>query len=126
MQTLVHSDAKSVSVPTEQANRPVVAEDTVSFDVIEADAKVIRKIATRARALETAHGGRARTAMDWWMDITAAHANGNPLRLAELLKTDDFNFMHDVFGICRHLDRRSGQLTGFFSPRFSQPERAAQ
>ena len=94
----------------------------VSFDATAADAKIIRKIATRACSLEAAHGGRARSLMDWQMDVIATHANGNPLRLADLLEADDFNFMHDVFGICRHLDRSSGKLTGFFSPRFSQRE----
>ena len=39
------------------------------------------------------------------MDITATHLNGNPLRLAALLAADDFNFMHDVCGIARHLNR---------------------
>lgn len=53
------------------------------------------------------------------MDITAVHANGNPLKLAELLATDDFNFTHDVFGITRHIDRETGKLGGCFVPRFS-------
>lgn len=53
------------------------------------------------------------------MDITACHANGNPLRLAELLKADDGNFGHDVFGIRRFIDRTTGRLMGHFRPRYS-------
>ena len=93
----------------------------VSFDVIDHEAKVIREIALRARALEAKHGGKSRPELDWNMDITATHANGNPLRLADLLKADDFNFMHDVFGICRHLSRETGKLGDCFRPRFSVP-----
>lgn len=96
----------------------------IDFSSTKADAALIRKIATRARSLETAHGGQARPHMEWVMDVTATHLNGNPLDLQKLLDADDFNFMHDVFGICRHLDRSDasptgGQLTGFFSPRCS-------
>ena len=56
------------------------------------------------------------------MDILATHANGNPLKLQELLDADEDNFLHDVFGIRRHLNRRTGELEDFFVPRFSQPE----
>ncbi len=41
-----------------------------------------------------------------------------PLRLADLLAADDFNFAHDVFGIMRHIDRRTGRLDNHFVPRF--------
>ena len=56
------------------------------------------------------------------MDLTACHANGNPLRLAELLAADDGNFAHDIFGINRHLNRQTGELMDCFSPRYSRPE----
>lgn len=99
---------------------------TISFDVSSADDAVIRKISRRARALEIKHGGPGRSLMDWQMDIIATHANGNPLRLTDLLEADDFNFAHDVFGICRHLDRNdssltAGQLNNHFRPRCSAP-----
>ena len=47
------------------------------------------------------------------------HLNANPLNLRELLDADDYNFAHDIFGIRRHLDRNTGELTGGFRPRFS-------
>lgn len=56
------------------------------------------------------------------MDITATHANGCPLKLAELLAADDFNFSHDVAGIYRHLDRTTGKLLDCFLPRFAQKQ----
>lgn len=53
------------------------------------------------------------------MDITLAHSVC-PLKLDELLAADDFNFIHDVAGIMRHIDRETGQLKNCFYPRFSK------
>lgn len=52
------------------------------------------------------------------MDITAAHI-ANPLTLEKLLHADDFNFLHDVSGIHRHIDRETGEMNNCFRPRFS-------
>lgn len=54
------------------------------------------------------------------MDISATHFHC-PLRLADLLDADQFNFAHDMRGIQRHLNRRTGKLENFFLPRFAQP-----
>lgn len=56
-------------------------------------------------------------ALDVEMDLTATNANGCPLDLAKLLAFDDFNFMHDIYGIARHLNRRTGVLGDCFRPR---------
>ena len=92
---------------------------TVSFDVSRKDAKLIHEIAKRAVRLARRDGVHY-DFMDADMDLTATHANGNPLRLADLLAADDGNFGHDVFGIRRHLDRNTGKLGGYFLPRFSK------
>ena len=91
----------------------------INFDATPEDQELIRKIAERA-VLTSAEFGVIRDALDVRMDITACHLNGNPLRLADLLIADDFNFGHDVCGIERHLDRTTGQLMNCFSPRFSE------
>ena len=56
------------------------------------------------------------------MDITAADGvNGNrPLDYDRWLAADNFNFMHDLSGICRHIDRETGEIGGFFVPRFTK------
>ncbi|MFZ2949003.1 MAG: hypothetical protein WA003_05920, partial [Desulfuromonadaceae bacterium] len=59
---------------------------------------------------------------DTKIDITATHANGCPLDLDKLLAADDSNFLHDVIGIIRHIDRRNGQLINCFLPRFARKE----
>lgn len=56
---------------------------------------------------------------DCVMDIAACHLNGNPLKLRELIDAPDFDFIHDVFGIRQHLNRKTGQLENLFVPRFS-------
>ena len=90
-----------------------------SFNVCNADFATITKIVGRAWATEWLRRSYA-SRMDMHMDVTAVHANGNPLRLADLLAADDFNFLHDMSGICNCLDRDTGKLTRGFSPRFSQ------
>lgn len=90
----------------------------VSFSVTREESLIIDKIAKRGVKMAHAQGITI-PFMNMSMDLCATHANGNPLRLTELLDADDFNFSHDVFGIRRHLDRETGQLTDCFVPRFS-------
>jgi hypothetical protein len=89
----------------------------INFNSTAADMQLIRRIVIRAMALKIKYF----TAMDCDMDVTACHCNGNPLRLADMLAADDFNFAHDVLGIRSHINRETGQLTDCFCPRFSAP-----
>ena len=86
----------------------------VSFTTTKTDAATIAKIADRAVAeLEI----NDRMAMR--LDLTACHANGCELKLVELLAADPADFSHDIYGIRRHLNRKTGQLEDCFLPRFS-------
>lgn len=60
------------------------------------------------------------------MDLTAADGvNGNTaLDWDRLIAADDFNFLHDVFGISKHINRNTGRLGGHFLPRFTLKEAA--
>lgn len=92
----------------------------VSFKVSKSERKIIEHIADRAWGigwLRDSYEDRVGLVMD----ITATHANGNPLRLDELLGADNFNFAHDMSGICNCLNRETGKLTRGFRPRFSIP-----
>lgn len=91
----------------------------VSFAVSRQEALVIRKIAERAVSVVNKTPLGPYDLQSAQMDITAVHANGNPLRLQELLTADDFNFGHDIFGILRHINRDTGKLENFFIPRFT-------
>lgn len=55
------------------------------------------------------------------MVITAVHANGCPLRLAALLEAHQADFVHDVFGMERHLNKATGRLEDHFLPRYARP-----
>ena len=96
----------------------------VSFDVPPDDAALIAKIAVRAQRIARENGVSKYSRLQASMDITATHANGTPLKLAELFAADDFSFEHDIFGIRRHLNRITGQLENHFLPRFARPEKA--
>lgn len=90
----------------------------VNFDTTKEDREIIYKIAKKAskmaRSLDFEYD-----VLTAQMDVTACHVNGNPLKLKELFEADDFNFSHDVFGIRRHINRETGELMDFFSPRYS-------
>lgn len=86
----------------------------VSFDCSKQDAFWAHSIAMRAAREFNI------PLLDIEMDIVACHTNGNPLKLRKLLTADDFNFAHDVLGIRRHLDRKTGKLLHCFVPRYSK------
>ncbi len=77
---------------------------------------LILKIARRAVGLYSAHGVKL-DLLETQMDLSATHAGGCRLNLDKLLAADDFNFMHDITGINRHLDRDTGKLMHYFTPR---------
>lgn len=56
------------------------------------------------------------------MDLIACHNHGCKLDLQALVDADDFDFSHDVYGINRHLNRKTGELTDCFLPRFAARE----
>lgn len=95
--------------------------------------ETIGKIADRAVLLYATYEVRANR-MDVLMDLMAVHFDVQKLRLDELLAADDFNFMHDIGGINRHLNRETIDLNGNprkyelldgFRPRFSVPNATA-
>ena len=55
---------------------------------------------------------------DVQMDLTACHLNGCPLDLPGLYVARDFDFAHDINGIARNLDRKTGKLRNSFLPRY--------
>lgn len=51
------------------------------------------------------------------MDLIACHKYGEALDLEKLLGSDRFTFLHDVCGISKYINRKTGQLTECFVPR---------
>ena len=89
----------------------------ISFDVSARDAGLITKIVNRADAACRLAGGPKIDRHDVAMSLTACHANGCPLDLEKLLAADDFNLLHDVSGIHRHISTEDAQLGGCLLPR---------
>lgn len=91
---------------------------SVKFNVGRPEADTIDRIVSRAERLGLLRDEPG-AHMTLGMDITATHANGCPLDLAGLLDAEDFDFAHDVAGIQRHIDRRTGALLDCFLPRYA-------
>lgn len=92
-----------------------------SLDIPRDEYETAWKIANRAADIARESSISAQP-LDFAMDIVATHANGCPLRLEDLLDANDVDFIHDVFGINRHIDRGTGQLQDCFVPRYAMPE----
>jgi hypothetical protein len=93
----------------------------VSFETIDVDREIIRKIASRAVALGKTKGGDPNP-LYVIKAITATHATGCRLDLQRFLDADDIDFAHDLIGIFRHLDRTTGRLRNSFCPRSALAE----
>lgn len=92
----------------------------ISFHATPTDHRIIAKIADRAAEVAKQNAVKLdRTS--FLMDITACHANGCPLKLKELLEASPFDFVHDTFGISRHIERETGKLQDCFWPRYAKP-----
>jgi hypothetical protein len=55
---------------------------------------------------------------DVFRDISSCIMGGCRLDLSRWLEADNFNVLHDLYGIERHLNRGSFQLEDHFVPRF--------
>jgi len=97
----------------------------VNMSVSVADAGYIKDIAQRVVDWGDANmRGHRMKMLDVIMDLTAVHANGCPLYLATLAQGARISdVMHDVVGISRHLDRKTGKLQDGFLPRYAIPEK---
>lgn len=86
---------------------------TIRWIANDEDRKLIEDIAHRA--CESLGGYE--TLLDIVMDITACHLNGNPLDLNKFLNFEEFDFIHDVLGIRKNMNRNTGVLGNCFLPR---------
>lgn len=85
----------------------------------DAAIELIKKIAARAVNVYAQHETRV-DEVTIIMDLMACHFHGGQkLHLDDLLAADDFNFIHDISGINRHLDRETYKLMDGFMPRFA-------
>ena len=85
----------------------------INFKSTKEDATLIALIVDRVELLHPLGDNR----MKLYMDLTACHLNGTPLKLAEMIDMADADFIHDINGIVKHIDRTTGKLGDCFVPR---------
>lgn len=90
----------------------------VKFDTTPEEMRLIDAIIDRGVAEKMIEPGNR---LNVEMDLAAVNVNGTPLDFERLLAFDTFSFSHDLFGIDRHIDRNTGQLTRCFLPRCAKP-----
>ncbi|RJF82315.1 hypothetical protein D3877_19940 [Azospirillum cavernae] len=89
----------------------------VKFNARRKDADKITAIVKKVSEVMKKSGGPDVDHLEVRMSLTACHLNGCPLDLDKLAAADDFNLLHDVIGIHRHVSRDTGELTDHFRPR---------
>lgn len=95
----------------------------INFTATKDEIKLISEIARRAIGM-VAGTDVTYDMQDAMMDIEACHCNGCPLDLSKLAGAPATDFAHDVFGIRRHLNRRTGKLEDCFLPRYALKDAA--
>ncbi|WP_331253076.1 DUF6874 family protein [Acetobacter sicerae] len=97
----------------------------VTFNATDAECEAVYRIAGRVVKIEREREGRVHRdrKCDIRMDLIACHSNGCPLDFEKLEGFDDFNLLHDVYGIDRHLNRETGALSAMFLPRCALSEK---
>lgn len=94
----------------------------VKFDCTDDELALVEQIVDRAKAGGWVKG--AKSPKHWYdgltmrMDLIAVNANGCRMDFERMLAADDSNFLHDVAGIAKHLNRQTGKLGDCFMPRF--------
>lgn len=83
------------------------------------DETLMMEIRDRAMRLAKQYQAKGVDGMRLMLDLMAVHEK-TPLKLRELAEAHDVDFTHDVWGIMRHLNRKTGELEDGFFPRFAK------
>lgn len=91
----------------------------ISFRTTKSEFNIITQISRRGEYLYKALGDE-KPGWNLIMDVTACHANGCRLHLVQFLNGNELDFAHDIVGIYKHLNRKTGKLEDCFVPRFAE------
>lgn len=89
-----------------------------NFNASPQDWALINSIVARGIEMGSRHGVKV-DYMTAAMDLMTLHCNGMPLKLLQLLMSDESDFARDFTGIGIHIDRATGRLKNDFVPRFA-------
>lgn len=98
--------------------------NAINWTCTKRESETIIKIMLRAAScmnFEQRGGNR----LEVTMDLTACHLNGCPLDLEGLLSAENDDLIHDVSGIMRHINRKTGRLEDCFVPRYAAKNQKA-
>jgi hypothetical protein len=102
---------------TKAQNQMPDTECAINWNISNADFSLVVKIADRTLALIPDYPDDRRTLI---MDIHACHCNGCPLDLTGLLAADKNEFVCEIAGIRKAINRRTGKLTDdAYMPRYA-------
>ena len=101
-------------ITTTRRRRPTLIVETSDARLID---QIVERYLNRYTWADSLYRGCVKLEVE--MDLTTCHANGSPLKLAELLEASDDDLHHDIDGVREHLDRHTGELLNCFSPRYS-------
>jgi hypothetical protein len=87
-----------------------------NWDISREDHDLAVQIADRALRELTGYPDNKHTL---YMDLNACHSNGCPLYFKGLLEAPMQDFSHDIHGIRDHINRDTGKLEDFFTPRYA-------
>lgn len=93
-------------------------ESEINFNCSPQDGALIGQIVKRGIDMGVEYGVKL-DHLTMAMDITTCHCNGTPLKLLQFLMSDPSDFSHDLLGITRFIDRKTGKMREGFSPRFA-------
>jgi hypothetical protein len=94
-----------------------------NWEISKEDYTILIAVAERALFELTDYPDDKRTLV---MDLTACHANGCPLYFKGLFAAPLLDFSHDICGIRDNINRDTGRLEGFFTPRYALANHAMQ
>lgn len=89
----------------------------ISFNTTANEEFAIQRILNRV--LDSGRSTESRLQLE--MSLTACHLNGTPLDLDVMMDwPHDVDLIHDVYGIHKAIDKKTGKLSGIFHPRFAK------
>jgi hypothetical protein len=87
-----------------------------NWEITNPEFDLLVQVADRALAAFTHYPDDKRTLV---MDLMACHANACALDFKSMLEGPLQDLSHDIYGIRKHINRDTGKLEDFFTPRYA-------
>jgi hypothetical protein len=87
-----------------------------NWEISKPEFDLLVQVADRALAAFTHYPDDKRTLV---MDLMACHANACALDFKSMLEGPLQDLSHDIYGIRKHINRDTGKLEDFFTPRYA-------